>query len=107
MTVNRHGGQCCGATHVFAFPSYISDKAAWLKKQIDATQAKSNVNPRRVRSHLIEVILTDQQMISWAETLKDYGFSLHTRWFNSNSRNHCNLLTYQTRKPRIRCPYTW
>lgn len=159
MSNTRHGGNCCGATHVFSFPHLANDeqRMMWLKSQIQMTRkplpvegwvaagvmvlvlalmwwASHNVmmlgavilgalligallwmmtrrgqaeRTSRSRSHLIEVMLTDYQMTEWAATLKEFGFKLHTRWYNSNSRNYCNLLTYQTRNPRCRPSYTW
>lgn len=102
MAVRSHGGGCCGVTHIYVFPTLPSTE--WLKTQINNTQA---ADVKRPRSHLIEAVLTDQQMQMWARTLKEFGFVLGPRWFNSNSRNYCNVLTYQTRKPSRRPSFTW
>jgi hypothetical protein len=63
-------------------------------------------------SHLYEVVLTDDQLRSgWDKILKERGFKLGPRWFNSNSGNYCTMLFYNAHGPRGRnrtkTPYTW
>ena len=119
MTVEAHGGFCCGVSHVCEFPSRAD--ARWLDREVK--QAIEYVEEGRREyfedigrtvnwkegkfGHLIEVCLTDNQMVEWAQTLKEYGFRLGPRWLNDNSGNYVNLLTYQPKIARGRRPYNW
>lgn len=123
MDWNEHGGECCGASHVYGF-DFRADKDR-LRHAIESTinsteqphiyenemcreEGEPLSNPYRGRfGHLIEVVLTDEQMMEWASTLKEYGFRLGPRWLNDNSGNYCNLLTYQTKKPSKPRPFDW
>lgn len=117
MAAGEHGGQCCGISHVYDFPDR-ADKN-WLDNEV--TNAFSDLErdreeyyndngeapPWRTFGHCVEICLTDWQMGIWASTLKEYGFSLHTRWKNDNSGNYCNLLSYRTKTPSSPAPYKW
>jgi aryl carrier-like protein len=117
MSYNEHGGNCCGISHVFYFP--LQSDLTWLNTQIQwATQDTLADNEELVESgdrqrwrgkfgHAIEVCLTDDQMMVWAETLKKKGFKLGLRWLNDNSGNYCNLLSWAPKRAGKKRPYKW
>lgn len=117
MTVSYHGGECCGISHVHDFP--MRADAVWLDRQINrATKEvqegaqdrvdEDSLEPWRGKfGHAIEVCLTDDQMIVWAETLKKKGFKLGLRWLNDNSGNYCNLLSWAPKRASKKRPYKW
>lgn len=127
MEYNEHGGCCCGMSHIYSFP-HAEDKGInalgnlikegieeieesrlrSLKEEGDEDGEEVLDAPWKVFGHLIEVVLTDWQMSSgWSSVLKEKGFKLGPRWFNDNSGNYCNLLTYQTKEPETPPPYVW
>jgi len=82
----RHGGACCGVTHIAGFNRLSNDDKELIAKA---------VRDSRNRGHMYEVILTDSQIIcqpAIAKLLKDSGFKLVSRFFNANSGNYCNVL---------------
>ena len=124
MLINKHGGECCGVSHIFNFnPNYankkllkesIKDAVSSVQQHVDdenelyAANGEPFIRPYRgLFGHLIEVVLTDEQMINWAETLKEEGFRLHRRWLNDNSGNYCNLLSWIPKEPSKPRPYKW
>jgi len=59
-------------------------------------------------SFLIEITLTDKQVIAWKKPLKEIGFKFHRRWFNDNSGNYVSLLTYVPEEtPNDPPPFDW
>lgn len=117
MSYSYHGGECCGISHVHDFPDRAN--ARWLDDQIDLAISEvedaaidrayfDGEKKRRGKfGHAIEVVLTDDQMIVWAETLKKKGFKLGLRWLNDNSGNYCNLLTWAPKRASKKRPYKW
>jgi len=114
---DQHGGGCCGISHVYWFPERADE--AWLDREIKGAigdiewenQVDVEVGDRqRWRGkfgHAIEVCLTDDQMMVWAETLKKKGFKLGLRWLNDSSGNYCNLLSWSPKKAGKKRPYKW
>lgn len=117
MFYSPHGGDCCGATHVVGFREVnqtqlrttIDDAIYEVQRFVDADIEHGEADRiyKGPFGHLIEVVLTDEQMIQWAQTLKGMGFRLGPRWLNDNSGNYCNLLTWQSKKPSKPRPFTW
>jgi len=135
MNYGEHGGGCCGISHVSNFPyecspiwetaldrtldeSYREIRENVLQNYIDTISSRRGWHdesplpeelPKNWKvNHLIKVVLTDQQMLMWAETLKKKGFRLVTRFLNSNSGNHCNVLHLTTgAKTRTKRPFKW
>lgn len=122
MNTEEHGGACCGMTHVYGFPhipskqalnvmlQIISDRVYFLEGEKADYYYENNIEiPWKIFGHCIEVVLTDSQMANqgWAPLLKGKGFKLCDRWFNDNSGNYCNLLTYKTKEPETPAPYEW
>ena len=113
MSVNEHGGYCCGISHVYDFPPAADE--TWLNREIN--DAISDIRGSWEDSegedfkgnfgHLIEVALTDSQMEVWAPTLKKKGFKLAHRFRNSNSGNVVNVLTYATRRAGVKRPWSF
>lgn len=128
MSYDHHGGECCGVSHVFnfanaGFRATAGDKRRWLDRQIEAAvnyRRQDNLDEnqntgeftvqmwgRGKFGHLIEVCLTDNQMMEWAPILKEKGFRIAQRFKNDNSGNYVTLLTYVTKRPAKKAPYTW
>lgn len=123
MNNESHGGHCCGMSHIWGFNVAIDKATKDLMETI--TQRVSEIEERArenyeydedeedvnwtVFGHCIEIVLTDSQMLysGWAPVLKKKGFKLCDRWFNDNSGNYCNLLTYKTKEPETPAPYEW
>ena len=123
MNCEEHGGYCCGMSHVWGFQT-VTDKVTEdlmgtitsrvLRVEEEATENYDYEEdeedvPWKVFGHCIEIVLTDSQMLhsGWAPVLKEKGFKLCDRWFNDNSGNYCNLLTYKTKEPETPAPYEW
>lgn len=124
MEFDVHGGGCCGISHIYNFPIHyfdlkglnqiIGEAVDEVKDNVDAANENDRVaerpinNPYRGKfNHLIEIVLTDEQMMTWSKTLKERGFKLGPRWLNDNSGNYCNMLTWVAKKPSKPRPYTW
>jgi hypothetical protein len=76
--VANHGGQCCGARHLYRFS--VNDN---INPQRIAAELKNNVPSGR----MTEVILNRTQCISYPSILKklaDLGFVLTDSWINNN-----------------------
>lgn len=97
MSRHDHGGLCCGIKHLQGFgqdPLRLDDDGIHLKRdRLDtfleewaAEEAAFGPGNRRV----LEVVLTDRQEAGWRPTLLEKGFQKVYRFYNSNSRNHCN-----------------
>src|SRR5688572_27900996 len=116
MEYVEHGGNCCGASHVYNFSHVVDEREILfldeaIRNAIETVEEGALDNcpwdedtdqpivPWKKFGHLIEVVLTDQQMVNWAATLKAKGFKLHRRWKNDNSGNYCNLLSYIPKEP--------
>ncbi len=117
MSYEYHGGYCCGISHVHSFPPRADSN--WLDREmaraVEEIEEKNRLYVeeglrqmwRGKFGHAIEVCLTDDQMIVWAETLKKKGFKLGLRWLNDNSGNYCNLLTWAPKRAGKKRPYKW
>lgn len=115
-----HGGDCCGISHWIDFGgSVTADELRSLDRLIERAKERKYEGERRSDwseytcgfSHLNEVVLTDNQMMTWAPELKKRGFRLMHRFFNSNSGNYCTVLFYNPYGPRgrnrVKPPYKW
>jgi len=112
-----HGGGCCGISHVSNFPTRLDEE--WLYREMQEAVEETESGARYAVQegglkkwkgkfgHAIEVCLTDDQMVVWAETLKKKGFKLGLRWLNDNSGNYCNLLSWAPKKAGKKRPYKW
>ncbi len=121
-----HGGCCCGISHLYEFP-LLADKA-WLDREVDhwmeSLDKSHRENNREYNyyndegvdtipqnfkfSHLIEVTLTDHQLIPWKDLLKKKGFRHVSRHLNHNSGNYVNLLLLETgAKNKKKRPFKW
>lgn len=107
MEIDQHGGECCGASHIFNFGRWSSEAERELVRIRDRRLEYWEEDEDRLPSHLFEVVLTDQQLCddnrAWVVALKRCGFRFVTRWYNSNSGNYCNMFVWnraaRTRKP--------
>ncbi len=103
MQLINDGAGCCGISHIHDFygaPTGNND-AARLDELLAKFQNHGAADEagriargyREPRKGLIVVSLTDGQMRGgWAPILKERGFRLVTRFLNSNSGNHVNVL---------------
>ena len=121
MNCKNHGGYCCGMSHVWDFKTAtdksIEELMNTIADRVDPIEENARENydyeeedvPWTIFGHCIEIVLTDSQMLhsGWAPVLKEKGFKLCDRWFNDNSGNYCNLLTYKTKEPETPAPYEW
>lgn len=124
MEIAPHGGGCCGITHIFSFhPVNVNSERQGLdrlkrllttiteeleEENMEYDEVGNETKPWRGRfGHLVEIALTDQQMMVWAPHLKVLGFKLCDRFRNDNSGNVVNLLTYKTKKSVPKKPYKW
>jgi hypothetical protein len=115
MNIDEHGGGCCGMMHIYAFENgprpYLlrlldTQMRDWVEENYASAAGEKTFNV------LLEAVLTDDQMANgWAPELKQRGWKLVTRFFNSNSGNYCNVLHYTPHEPRGRNrtprPYAW
>lgn len=93
-TLTRHGGKCCGASHLYG----MSDSCACLDKVRNSTRAAKN------KGHMLECVLTNQQMMRsprLVALLKELGWKRTATWYNRNSGNYCNQFVYH------RSPQRW
>jgi hypothetical protein len=112
MFYQEHGGECCGIIHIHDFGHLTNSDGARSRGEnrltsiIDRSLNECygyrwdeeddwNKN-KKIWNTLFEVVLTDLQLKSgWAEVLKKVGFRKTTRFYNSNSGNHCTIFHYQ------------
>ena len=129
MEYTRDAGRCCGLYIAFGFGDRpTAETEATLKRLMSEREADvRNRNPgrlvarpargwfpgraARIANVCTQVTLTDAQMASgWDRILKDMGFRLVTRFDNSNSNNHVNILhhsaTRASRRP-AELPFRW
>lgn len=86
-TIVRHGGNCCGISHIYRFVDYNPSK-----EQVTDVEREVKSWIRRNPSRLLEACLTESQMGFWAPTLQALGFKIVNRFVNSNSYNTVNVL---------------
>jgi hypothetical protein len=112
MHMRKHGGRCCGITHLEGFLGYPT---AETLKELDTKMKRFNRPPRYYRSRdgerfnvALECVLTDQQLrdtrryrwqspgtgTTWKEELDKRGFKLVFRFKNANSCNFCNVFYF-------------
>jgi hypothetical protein len=78
----KHGGLCCGVSHLHSFYDYVGD----MEKHIKTTINRRN-DPI---PHMYEVVLADtQNSRARQEVLTNLGFKLVTQFKNGNSGNEC------------------
>lgn len=102
MPIRRadHGGDCCGAEHLYEFPGYANEQMkAKLRSQL--LNARNETGNQRLP--LIEVILRDDdQMPIWGDYLiKEVGFKKLVTWKNPNTNNKLVLLVLTDRRCKL------
>lgn len=110
-----HGGGCCGMTHIRDFYTSVSFDmkrlATCINTTLDELRADNGIDDDKPFGHLFEVVLTDQQMQTYSEAMKEKGFRLVNRFYNANSGNYCNILHLAVHQPRGKSrrprPYQW
>lgn len=118
VTITNHGGSysCCGCSHLSRFTGAPSREAFHQTivnriARVQGAQQNRARAPQGIDNHLFEAALTDAQMqAGWDVVLKDYGFRLVTRFYNSNTGNYVNILHYSpTRASRRNAdvPFNW
>lgn len=115
MNWDEHGGGCCGMTHVYGFDNRPNEKLLNKLDKIlanytgrysdsaDGCDCEFCVKERermKTFNALLEAVLVDEQMFTWAPELRKRGFRLVNRFFNSNSGNYCNVLHFTPHEPR-------
>lgn len=90
--IQPHGGGCCGIRHYSGF---------WSSQRLISTESITTElnqfpmrNTRNGRGKCIEAVITDSQFAAdpqLAQKLKDNGFRLVTRFYNSTG-GMCNIL---------------
>lgn len=116
MQIDGHGGECCGISHIFSFNNDVSEVKGILDELIDEQIDEMNevgydeddnecqkVDDSGDFSHVFEVCLTDNQMLLYGPTLKEYGFKIVNRWINHNTDNHVTMLHFN-RNPAVSKP---
>lgn len=110
-----HGGGCCGMQHLHGFytPYQWTDehKRQFLQEGIDSVfdsfaeggeWEERECDGEDVRSSwrcCIEVVLNEQQLGYWAETLEAAGFKQVYSFLNHNSGNECHVFLLETNRP--------
>jgi len=112
MEYERHGAHCCGISHVYGFDNATPDDLAEIIQLHDTGHDHGTPGNR-----LLEAVLTDRQLDpreegdrrvtravrdagGWAAILAGHGFTLHTRFQNSNTQHYCNVFhRVVTREP--------
>lgn len=117
FNLKYHGGECCGLTHVYDFPYFNKQRGENLKEVINRDISRNaldefNFDDYKGESllfnHCYEAVLTDHQLATgWDKFLKGMGFKHERRWFNSNSENHCNRLSYVSGRSRSKKGFNW
>lgn len=124
MEQTYHGGECCGVTHIWSFPAKadearlkeaIKDALEFLYEEqeiynpitFEYREGPGKVARGKKAGHIIEVALTDAQMVEWAPTLKKLGFRKPVRCLNDNSGNYINVTCLPTKKATTKAPYKW
>lgn len=89
---SQHGGRCCGARHIYNFPSYSEQAVDELKRLIGYELQQENPLSDCL---LFECILTDSQIYrQWGSKLLEIGFKRVMRWRNPNTENMLNMFVY-------------
>ena len=101
MSVRRHGGKCCGISHLYDLEyQYFGNEdkyIRWLKKECNRAyrnNQRRNLgfftkwwgNHPEKRQHAIQVTITDR-MTPWVKHLKVLGFKEVYSFHNGNSGN--------------------
>lgn len=118
LKIDYHGGACCGMSHISNFYGKPDERALQMIKNLIGNNEEDMIEewednreknyPKRRFNHAYEVVLTDTQMMEWAEPLKNFGFKKLFRWLNDNSGNYCTLLVYTPNKGCTHpAPYKW
>lgn len=118
MEIRRHGGHCCGVDHIWDF-DYLRSRSvlgldAVSQERVDTFKRTIENWKYNNASRLLEACLTDSQMNGWAPYLQEVGFTLVTRFRNSNSENTVNVLHLlsarphtQTARGKLPRPFKW
>ena len=94
-----HGGHCCGINHIYGFDiGYGAREISSFRHHIPHA------------SILLEIVLTDDQMVRANQNLLDWmqenRFVLVSRFRNPNSSNMCNVF-HNRNEPANEAPTTW
>ena len=99
-----HGGDCCGIRHLYSFTTtpYQIENA-----KLNADSLLKRLKERNTSNSLIvEVVLTDQQLIAndnyWLKWLISHRFGRVTRMINPNSLNSINIFHWRSLDEDIR-----
>lgn len=90
LTLRRHGGQCCGISHIHGFYGRFDV----VKREFDRIMAQIKADETRTRGILVECVLTQAQRKTHGKTLEDAGFKIVTRFINVNSGATLNVYHY-------------
>jgi hypothetical protein len=107
LSINGHGGECCGISHVHDFPlsSYFSstlsaeEKANAIQHAVDKAVEETKdryEHPKQDHRHAIEVVLNEGQLHEWRKSLEESGFREVFEFHNDNSGNRCYVFFMQT-----------
>src|SRR5688500_7758877 len=116
-----HGGDysCCGVSHLSRFGATPTDEEIarmdqLIQQKLDNLYARNQHRPgepENKTNHLFDICMTDDQLrVGWDRTLKQKGFRLVSRFFNSNSGNFVNVLHYSPTRATRRIeelPFDW
>ena len=122
--ISSHGGECCGVSHVYNFYGDVTVKDTMTDMEDRLEEMAGDVERdcscpicERARKrleeagiggahgHLFEAVLTDDQMGRYGKDLREAGWKVVARWFNSNSGNMCNMLIWTNSENDIaNCP---
>jgi hypothetical protein len=113
MRMRKHGGGCCGITHLEGFLAYpIEETLKQLNRKMELFNGPRRYWRRNTGQKdfnvALECVLTDQQLsgkrrysyqaegtgTTWKEELDKRGFKLVFRFKNQNSGNYCNVFYY-------------
>jgi hypothetical protein len=121
----NHGGHCCGVKHIFGLPSSPTGITPALTKVIVSHGASAEMSPGKrfypgpdpqepggVRfdkllvyldkckpQHLVEVVLTSSQKITWEDFLRERGFTLVTPDGFKNCNTSATLYVFHRTTP--------
>lgn len=104
VSLNYHGGQCCGINHLYGFITVSHLMDDYAKKAEEHLTTLKNKNTKN--SLIVEVVLTDDQLTAndnyWLKWLKKHRFRRVTRMRNPNSGNAINIFHWRTLEESIK-----
>lgn len=91
---SSHGGGCCGISHVWNFNDQ-TDRLEFTNIHNGPVVTLTEAIARIDEGRCLEIVLTDEQIEDATDLcvdLRNAGFELVSRFYNSNSGNMCNVL---------------